>query len=356
MHGVWRGHEQSKVEECDQGILEERVAARSSALRDGTPSRVLIMPWGQVESSHGRFVMDEAAGCAVMEAFAVHGTDLPIDYEHQSLGGTYASPTGQAPAAGWIRGLHLQPERQEDQEPGLYADVEWTGAARERLSAREYRYISPVVFVRKSDRRVVALHSAALTNKPAIVGMRPIVNRADAGEGEGQGATSGAAEGARPGEPQPSEPPVDGVSGVELLRLRLGLSTDVEMESVLAAAERRIGELTAESRRRDAEEKVQEALCAGKLACGQRAWALSLAMKDPAGFESWAASAPVVVAIGRTEPPLCGQDRGSGARRTVVAAARVAFQAQPALALLTSEQAWIAQALREAGLDETAGA
>ena len=30
---------------------------------------------------------------------------------------------------------------------------------------------SPVAIVRKSDRKLVAIHSAALTNKPAIVGM-----------------------------------------------------------------------------------------------------------------------------------------------------------------------------------------
>jgi phage I-like protein len=158
---------------------QEQVVVGSSVVGVGSAmGRVLIAPWGQVQSANGDFVLDAEAGRMVVEAFAGHGTDVPVDYEHQSLGGTYASPSGQAPAAGWIKGLHLVGPEDGGIEPGLYADVEWTESAQAKLSAREYRYISPVVIVRKRDRRVVALHSAALTNKPAIVGMRPIVNKA----------------------------------------------------------------------------------------------------------------------------------------------------------------------------------
>ena len=140
----------------------------------------MIAPWGQVESANGRFVVDAESARLVLEAFDAQGIDVPIDYEHQSLGGVYASPTGQAPAAGWIRALKAaDPTEADEAGAGLFAAVEWTDAAREKLTAREYRYLSPVVLVRKSDRRVVALHSAALTNKPAIVGMKPIVNRMD---------------------------------------------------------------------------------------------------------------------------------------------------------------------------------
>jgi phage I-like protein len=33
-----------------------------------------------------------------------------------------------------------------------------------------------VAIIRKTDRKLVAIHSAALTNKPAIVGMQPIAD------------------------------------------------------------------------------------------------------------------------------------------------------------------------------------
>ena len=66
------------------------------------PERVLLVPWGRVHSTNGEFVLDAEAADAVLRAFKQHGTDLVIDYEHQSLGGRYASPSGLAPAAGWV--------------------------------------------------------------------------------------------------------------------------------------------------------------------------------------------------------------------------------------------------------------
>ncbi len=73
---------------------------RSAALTGGgVPSRVLLAPWGTVDSANGSFVLDDESARLAVAAFNEHGTDLPIDYEHQTLGGTYSSPTGKAPAA-----------------------------------------------------------------------------------------------------------------------------------------------------------------------------------------------------------------------------------------------------------------
>ena len=43
-----------------------------------------------------------------------------------------------------------------------------------------FRYLSPVLLIRKSDRRAVGLHSAAVTTKPAIPRMerQTVVDRA----------------------------------------------------------------------------------------------------------------------------------------------------------------------------------
>ena len=148
----------------------EMQAIHSATLSgDGVPSRVLIAPWGLVESTNGSFVLDDESAQRAVEAFEDHGTDLPIDYEHQTLGGTYASPSGRAPAAGWIKRLVAEPG------VGLLAEIEWTDDAKQMLAAKEYRYLSPVAIIRKTDRKLVAIHSAALTNKPAIVGMKPII-------------------------------------------------------------------------------------------------------------------------------------------------------------------------------------
>ena len=303
-------------------------------------------------------MVDEDSARSVIEAFAAHGTDIPIDYEHQSLGGVYASPTGQAPAAGWIRALRaVAPEEADGGEAGLIADVAWTVAARERLSAKEYRYLSPVVIVRKGDRRMVALHSVALTNKPAIVGMKPIVNR----EGVSEAASDPRAASEAPTHLDMASLPAGEASegcvmagdvgqAVEMLRMRLGLPTDSDVETVLTAAQDRLVSLLQESAEREASAKVAAAFRAGKLTGAQRDWAMSLAMKDPAGFDAWAASAPTVVLLGRTEAPTTNTVRRKG-REAIAASARAVFRSEPGLALLTSESAWVCEALREAGFE-----
>lgn len=134
------------------------------------PSRIMVIPWGEVQGKAGDFVCDEAAGAAMLAAFRKHGADLPIDYEHATVGGEFASPDGTAPAAGWIKSIDVVPG------VGLFANVEWTRRGAEFVAEKEYRYLSPVVWVRLADRRAVVLHSVALTNKPAIAGMTPIVN------------------------------------------------------------------------------------------------------------------------------------------------------------------------------------
>lgn len=140
----------------------------------GNFERVLLAPWGEVRSSSGDFIMDEESARLITAAFRDKGVYLPIDYEHQTMGGEHASPSGQAPAAGWITDIEPIPGA------GLFVHVSWTPKGRDAITSREYRYLSPVVIVRKSDRRVSELHSAALTNKPAIVAATPIANKQSA--------------------------------------------------------------------------------------------------------------------------------------------------------------------------------
>lgn len=88
---------------------------------------------------------------------AVRG-QIPMDYDHQI--DTAAAHGGNAPAAGWITRL-------EARDDGVWGHVEWTAAARARIAAREYRFISPV-FRYDANRTVVALLRAALTNNPNL--------------------------------------------------------------------------------------------------------------------------------------------------------------------------------------------
>ena len=116
------------------------------------PEYIRVLPLGYVSSEKGDFIVD-AESFDMMKTYMEHrAIDIVIDYEHQTLRDM------QAPAGGWIKNLFLKND-------GIFAKVD-----------KEYRYLSPVVLVRKSDRKVSQLHSVALTNTPAINGMIPITN------------------------------------------------------------------------------------------------------------------------------------------------------------------------------------
>lgn len=301
----------------------ETRALRSAVLSGGeVPTRVLIAPWGEVESTHGTFVLDAEAATAAVEAFAAHGTDVPIDFEHQTLGGAYAAPDGRAPAAGWIKRLHVEPG------VGLLADIEWTGEARELLAGKQYRYLSPVAVVRKADRKLAAIHSAALTNKPAIVGMRPIVNRADAGVAEDvyiPGVT---------------------ITALEQLRGELGLTEGSVDEEILLAASERIAQLRERTKQQQIGERVAEAMRAGKLSDAQRGWAEALIARDEALFDEWLKSAPVLVPLGASRAPAACDGKESR-ERAAVSRSRAEYRTSRLLGAITSEEAYVAMALRE---------
>lgn len=133
-----------------------------SELREA-PEYIKVLPLGHVSSEKGDFVVDDESFRTMKEHMQRRKIDIVIDYEHQTLHDV------QAPAGGWIKELVLKSD-------GVYARVEWTERAKRYLKNREYRYLSPVVMVRDKDRKVSQLHSAALTNTPAINGMTPIVN------------------------------------------------------------------------------------------------------------------------------------------------------------------------------------
>lgn len=291
----------------------EALALHSATLSGETvPQRILLAPWGNVESSNGSFVVDEESARLAVQAFEEHGTDLPIDYEHQTLGGVYASPSGQAPAAGWIKRIFAE------SGVGLLAEIEWTDQAKQRLADKEYRYLSPVAIIRKTDRKLVAIHSAALTNKPAIVGMQPIVNRADAAD----------------------EP-------LTVLRCELHLPVDAAVEEVLVAAGRRLIELQRDMERRHVEERICEAMRTGKLVEAQRAWAETLVAREEDLFEEWFSTAPVVVKPGISEPPHT-TDGVERRHHAAASRARAEFRTNRVLAGLTTEEAYIADAVRTA--------
>lgn len=118
------------------------------------------------------WTLDEVSGPRVAAQAALRKTPLVIDYEHQTLNS--ADNGKPAPAAGWIKSLTWHPGE------GLFGLVEWTAQAEAMIAAKEYRFISPVPAFDRKTGEVLRLEMAALTNNPALDGLREIELRAAA--------------------------------------------------------------------------------------------------------------------------------------------------------------------------------
>lgn len=294
----------------------------------GVPEVIRVLPKGHVSSTKGDFEVDDRDIAGIIRQFKARRLDLVIDYEHQTLSDV------QAPAAGWIKDLYPG-------EDALMARVEWTKKGREYIANKEYRYLSPVVLVKKADQHAAVFHSAALTNTPAITGMFAIIN-SDALSIEEEeeprmelsaliellGLEEGTAEedvlkrikeltqqaseegqGGQEGKEGPAKEGTQLVANKTVLDL-LGLPEDARTEDVTArimafkagdsALQRRVAELEKQAASQKAEELVGLAMKDGKLSPAQKEWAVAYALSDPKGFAKFVEKAPVVVPMGKT--------------------------------------------------------
>lgn len=303
------------------------------------PKEIKILPLGYVHSEKGNFNVDDESAELIINKFKERKLDLVIDYEHQTLGGQ------QAPAGGWIKDLYKG-------EDAIIAKVEWTKKAEEYLKNKEYKYLSPVVLVRKRDNKATTIHSVALTNTPAVDGMFAIVNSntvdienlseykeeaemelkeiakllglpETATEDEIKEALSAAKtvkEGSKkeePGGEKKEEPKKEGtqedekvVANSTILGL-LGCGADSTTEDVAASimalkvgdanTQAELKALKAEMKEKGAEELVMKALKDGKITAAQKEWAKEYALSDSKGFESFLEKAPKVVPTEKLE-------------------------------------------------------
>lgn len=298
---------------------------------EGIPEEIKILPLGHVHSQKGDFEVDDESVELIRKQFKSRKLDLVIDYEHQTL------KDMQAPAGGWIEDIYKG-------EDAVVAKVKWTDKAKEYLKNREYRYLSPVVMVRKKDRKAAAIHSVALTNTPAIDGMFTLVNSIDISNleekeedmqmdlkklvallGIPENATEEdvekalkalvevktSAEANKGDESKKKEEgsedtvPVANSVVLSLLGLEAGAKTeDVATAIMMLKAGTGDAELLAlkeELKERNAEDMVQMALKEGKITAAQKEWAKVYALSDKEGFKSFVEKAPVVVPQGKME-------------------------------------------------------
>ncbi|MEF2965661.1 phage protease [Paenibacillus sp. M1] len=290
---------------------------------EGVPDIVKILPLGLIKSQKGDFVVDDESFKAMKAAMEKRNLDIVVDYEHQTLDNV------QAPAGGWIKEIILQPD-------AIAAKVEWTPKAAEYLKNKEYRYLSPVVLVRKADTKAVILHSVALTNTPAIDGMFPIVNAIDVTEYEEIENEQGGNEmdllkklAALLGLPEDAteeqvmakckemcdgaktSAAADVVANKTITSL-LGVAEDAKTEDVAAAImalknptgfvpAADFAALKARLDKKDSDELVTKALKDGKISAAQKEWAEEYALKDPQGFAKFVDKAPQTVPLGELD-------------------------------------------------------
>lgn len=305
----------------------------------GVPKEIKILPLGHVHSTKGDFLVDDESVGLIRKFFRRRNLDLVIDYEHQTLKDI------QAPAGGWIKDIYKG-------EDAIMAKVEWTSKAEEYLKNKEYKYLSPVVLVRKRDGKAAGITSAALTNTPAIDGMFAIVNSADiddlleddkeemimdlkeiakllglpeetpeeeikkaltkAGSTDSRETNSQKTDDANPGNADPvvQEANKAGNAANSTVLSLLGLKNDAKTEDVAAAImalrasndnSAEILALKQELEERNADDLVERALKEGKITAALKDWAREYALSDKKGFESYLEKAPVAVPMKKLE-------------------------------------------------------
>lgn len=326
----------------------------------GRPARRLqLLPLGMVEMRDGRgpYLLPPERAQAVIDASRRHAgrTLIMVDYDHQHHFGVKDGVAAQAPAAGWIDPATLVVEAD-----GIWADVEWTAAARARLEAREYRYISPLFAYDGATKHVVAILAAGLTNAPAIESLAAAASLQQTESDEMLlskiAVALGLADSATEQEVMDRIAILlegDGTAaaaraGLAAAAQALGLPTDATADQVrVAAASRAAGPdpadyvpMAAFSELQDrvaelvgdrAQRLVAAAMDAGKIVPALRDWAIGYATTDEAGFRGWVDRAPSVlpdgpiVAAGRHGGP--GNDGLTDAERVVAASLRLTPEA-----------------------------
>ena len=363
--------------------MTDRMLADAIALAhpgEASSFEIMLCPWGDVKSSKGDFVVDEESAKLVIRAFADGKKPIPIDYEHTTVGGEYATASGAAPASGWITAITSRPGE------GIFATVEWTAKARDMIQSDEYRYLSPVLSVRKSDHKVVAVSSAALTNKPAILDMMRVAAKEDSIGDESMDlkklraalaaagitlaedaddatvltATEAFVESAVTAKSEP--PPLAAVAA------KLGLDKDATVETIAAkvtelqtgkvdaseykALKDRLETIEATARQREAKGLVALGIETAKLNPNNEAqmkWARTQADADTVAFRAFLDAAPTLYTPGKIVTPSKSLDSADD-RSTVISLSAKEYDADPTPAMGARKESWVNAALVDAGM------
>lgn len=156
-----------------EAVLDELSAAATSALDlvDGkAPDWITLIPAGTFTLVDGRGPFRNFDPEAIVAASLARAgnTELPGDYQHRM---DLKPETGvDALASAWVKQLKAE-------GGAVRARVDWTSAARAKIEAKEYRYVSPRFAVDAAG-NVLFIVRFALTNTPAITDLPAIAAHA----------------------------------------------------------------------------------------------------------------------------------------------------------------------------------
>lgn len=307
-------------------------AVDASAVEGATGNWIMLMPAGVFSGNRtGRGPFD-TGGVAEMTAIIERtlqragGTEIVVDYDHQTIFAATPGVGGRAIAAGWIKEFSVR-------DDGLWGRVEWTAAAASHIRAGEYRYLSPTFYAPKETGKVLLLLSAALTNTPdldlTVVAASALLSTEtetndmksiakalglpeDASEADILAALSAlqssnaemvAASGAATGEAA--------IASITTMRASAGKVNPAEFVPIaqVTAMQASIAELQKTVAADKAETDVSQAIADGKIQPALKDWATDLHKSDIAAFNAFLAKAPVLTMSQRTAtiiPPANG--------------------------------------------------
>lgn len=310
---------------------------------------VQLLPAGEFRSRDGRpaecaaWLTNAEIAAKLIADIAALANPIVIDYEHQTL---LSAENGQkAPAAGWFAAEGMEWREGE----GLFAKVEWTEIAKLHIEAKEYRFISPVIFYDKKTGAVRKILNAALTNNAAIDGMEEVSARLTVSLTQQETLSMNLEELleqlrwmlnlptlATPEEVlaelqkataaiKAAQPEAVAAAGFSVAGLVASLGGQVAALKVaapdpakfvpvdaMAALQTEVAALRNEKVARDVDGVVTAALTAGKLLPPQEKWARDLGMKDLAALSQYLETAQPVAALSGTQtggtPPAGGKN------------------------------------------------
>jgi phage I-like protein len=293
----------------------QKAAAHKIEITDGQPPEwVQLLPMGVFTGRDGLgpHVLDRPDAVIAATLNYQRGAEIPIDYDHQSL---YVTGNGQpALAAGWIKELQAR-------DDGIWARVEWTPVAAERIAAREYRYLSPVYAYSKPG-TVLRIVCAALTNMPnlelqAVASQAIFHNQKESP----MPTLKERLVAALAMKPDSDDDAIESQclslkTAMEAIGSAVGITEGGSDAIVVAASQAittpdprkfvpadqyqavasQLTQLQASVNSEKASVAVTAAMAAGKLAPAQKDWAIAFASRDLSEFEAFVATAPVILA------------------------------------------------------------